>query len=78
MVHLLLQGEVPYIKPGLQDRIMTYSIFSGSQVRKAANEGRAFYVPCTLANLDSLIGKYRQYEPDVTIFKVRQRWRLQA
>ena len=72
MVHILMQGPIPYTEEGLQDRVMTYSIFSGAQVRKAANEGRGFYVPCTLANLDSLIGKYRQYEPDITIFKVRQ------
>lgn len=72
MVHLLLHGPVPYIEEGLQDRVMTYSIFSAVQVRQAANEGRAFYLPCTLANLDSLIGKYREYEPDVVIFKVSQ------
>ena len=71
MVHLLLQGPVPYVENGLQDRIMTYSIFSAAQVRKAANEGRAFYLPCTLANLDSLIGKGKPYMPDVAIFKVR-------
>jgi len=71
MVHLLLQGPVPYVEEGLQDRIMTYSIFSAGQVRKAANEGRAFYLPCTLANLDSLIGHGRPYQPDVAIFKVR-------
>jgi acyl-CoA hydrolase len=72
MVHLLLQGPVPYIEAGLQDRVMTYSIFSAGEVRQAANEGRAFYLPCTLANLDSLIGKGRRYEPDVVIMKVRQ------
>ncbi|NOZ62669.1 MAG: acetyl-CoA hydrolase/transferase family protein [Calditrichaeota bacterium] len=72
MVHILMQGPIPYIEEGLQDRVMTYSIFSGGEVRKAANEGRAFYVPCTLANIDSLIGKYREYEPDVALFKVRQ------
>lgn len=71
MVHILLQGPVPYVEEGLQDRIMAYSIFSGTAVRKAANEGRAFYLPCTLANLDSLIGKGRYFEPDVAIFKVR-------
>jgi acyl-CoA hydrolase len=70
MVHLLLQGPVPYVEAGLQDRIMAYSIFSGGEVRQAANEGRAYYLPCTLANLDSLIGKGRRYEPDVAIFKV--------
>ncbi len=72
MIHLLLQGPVPYVEKGLQDRIMTYSIFSAGEVRQAANEGRAFYLPCTLANLDNLIGKDRKYEPDVVLMKVRQ------
>jgi acyl-CoA hydrolase len=71
MVHLLLQGPVPYVEEGLQDRVMTFSIFSTGDVRKAANEGRAYYLPCTLANLDSLIGKGREFEPDVCIIKVR-------
>jgi len=71
MVHLLLQGPVSYVEKGLQDRIMAYSIFSAGDVRKAANDGRAFYLPCTLANLDSLIGKDRPFMPDVAIFKVR-------
>jgi 4-hydroxybutyrate CoA-transferase len=71
MVHLLLQGPVPYVEKGLQDRVMTYSIFSTGDVRKAANEGRAFYLPCTLANLDSLLGKGKEYQPDLAIFKVR-------
>jgi 4-hydroxybutyrate CoA-transferase len=72
MVHLLLQGPVPYVEAGLQDRVMAYSIFSAGEVRQAANEGRAFYLPCTLANLDSLIGKDRIYQPDVAMLKVRQ------
>ncbi len=70
MVHLLMQGPVPYVEAGLQDRILTYSIFSGGDVRRAANEGRAYYLPCTLANLDSLIGRGRKFEPDVTLLKV--------
>lgn len=72
MVHLLLQGPVPYVAGGLQDRIMAYSIFSGETVRKAANRGHAFYLPCTLANLEVLIGKGRKYAPDVAIVKVRR------
>ncbi len=70
MVHLLTQGPVPYVAEGLQDRVMTYSIFSGGPVRQAANEGRAFYLPCTLANLDGLIGKGQKYEPEMVIMKV--------
>ena len=72
MVHLLLQGPVPYVEAGLQDRVMTYSIFSAGEVRQAANEGRAYYLPCTLANLDSLVGKNHAYEPDVVFIKIRQ------
>jgi acyl-CoA hydrolase len=72
MVHTLLQGPVPYVAKGLQDRIMTFSIFSGGEVRQAANEGQAYYLPCTLANIDSLIGKGRRFEPDVAMFKVCQ------
>ena len=72
IVHILMQGPVPYIEEGLQDRVMTYSIFSAEQVRRAANEGRAYYLPCSLANVDSLIGKGRRYEPDIAIFKVSQ------
>lgn len=70
MVHLLLQGPVPYLEKGLQNRIMTYSIFSGGEVRLAANEGRAFYLPCTVANVAALIDKNREYEPDIAIIKV--------
>jgi acyl-CoA hydrolase len=72
MVHLLTQGPVPYVAEGLQDRVMTYSIFSSGEVRKAANEGHAFYLPCTLANLDGLIGKGQKYEPEMVILKVSQ------
>ena len=72
MVHLLLQGPVPYVAEGLQDRVMTFSAFSGGDVRIAANQGRAYYLPCTLANLVSLISEGRKYEPDVVFFKVRQ------
>ena len=51
MIHILLQGPVPYVGPGLQDRVIAYSVFSAGDVRNAANEGRAFYLPCSLANL---------------------------
>lgn len=72
MVHLLLQGPVPYVEAGLQDRVMAYSIFSGGDVRLAANQGRAFYLPCTLANIESLISKGQKYQPEVVIMKVSQ------
>ena len=72
MFHLLLHGNIPYLEEGLQDRVKAYSIFSGEAVRKAANEGRAYYLPCTLGTMDRLIGKGCAYEMDVVIMKVRQ------
>lgn len=72
MIHILLQGNVPYVEKGLQDRVKAYSIFSGGAVREAANEGRAYYLPCTLGTMDRLIGKGCAYEIDVVIMKVRK------
>ena len=72
MIHILLQGNVPYVEDGLQDRVKAYSIFSGGAVRDAANSGRAYYLPCTLGTMDRLIGKGCAYEIDVVIMKVRQ------
>ncbi len=70
MIHGLLQGPVPYLREGLQDRVLAYTIFSAGEVRLAANEGRALYLPCSLVNLESLIGKSREYCPDVVFVKV--------
>jgi len=72
MVHILLQGPVPYVREGMQDRVMCYSIFSAGDVREAANRGRAYYLPCSLANIDSLIGEGRRFQPDLVITKVSQ------
>lgn len=72
MIHILLHGNVPYVEDGLQDRVKAYSIFSGGSVRAAANEGRAYYLPCTLGTMDRLIGKGCAYEIDVAIIKVRK------
>jgi 4-hydroxybutyrate CoA-transferase len=72
MIHILLHGKVPYVEKGLQDRIKAYSIFSGGDVRKAADEGRAYYLPCTLGNMDRLMGKGCGYEIDMVIMKVKK------
>jgi acyl-CoA hydrolase len=72
MLHILLHGPIPYVEKGMQDRIRAYSMFSGGEVRRAADEGRAYYLPCTLANMDRLMGKGGGYEIDLVIMKVRQ------
>ncbi|MCP3941231.1 MAG: hypothetical protein GY710_07095 [Desulfobacteraceae bacterium] len=72
MLSILLHGNIPYVEEGLQDKIKSYSIFSGGDIRKAADEGRAYYLPCTLANMDRLIGRGCGYEMDLVIMKVRK------
>jgi len=72
MVYILLQGPVPYLEEGLQNIIMAYSVFSGGEVRKAANHGRACDLPCTLANLDSMIGPGEKCQTDVVLMKVNR------
>ncbi len=72
MIHILLHGNVPYVEEGFQDRVKAYSIFSGGMVRQAANQGRAYYLPCTLGTMDRLIGKDCGYEIDLVIMKVRK------
>ena len=42
MVHLLLQGPVPYVQKGLQDRIMAYSTFSAGNRPPVKNHRRRF------------------------------------
>lgn len=72
MIHILLHGPVPYVEEGMQDRVRAYSIFSGGEVRKAADQGLAYYLPCTLANMDRLMGRGGGYEIDLVIMKVRK------
>jgi acyl-CoA hydrolase len=63
---------VDFVAEGFQDKIMAYSIFSSEGVRDAANEGRAFYLPVTLANIHTMIEKGRAFKPDITLFKIRR------
>ncbi|MCG8568479.1 MAG: hypothetical protein MI747_25700 [Desulfobacterales bacterium] len=72
MLHILLHGPIPYVEEGLQDRVKAYSIFSGGEVRQAADDGRAFYLPCTLGTIDRLISKGCGYAIDLVIIKVSQ------
>ncbi len=70
MFHMLLQGPVPHVKPGLQNRVMAYSAFSAGDVRDAVNAGRAHYVPVTLFNLPRLVERGGRYAPDLVMMKV--------
>lgn len=70
IIHILMQGPLPYAGEEFQDKVITYSLFSGPDIRREANLGRVFYLPCSLANIPGLIGKGRRFQPDVVIAKI--------
>ena len=70
IIHILMQGPLPYTGEDFQDKVMTFSLFSGPDIRREANLGRVFYLPCSLANIPGMIGKGRRFQPDVVIAKI--------
>jgi len=53
-VHVLLLGEDPLSKPGMEGHFRHNSLFVGPADRKAINEGRADYVPIFLHQIPNL------------------------
>lgn len=49
IVHLHTEGDAPYVKPEYKDNFRLSSLFVGSNVRKATQEGRADYIPIFLS-----------------------------
>ncbi len=69
LVHVLLLGDDPLSKPGMEGHFRHNSLFVGSADRKAVNEGRADYVPIHLHEIPRLF--YRGLLPiDVAIIQV--------
>jgi 4-hydroxybutyrate CoA-transferase len=52
--HILIVGELPYIKPGLEKHFKHKAFFMGSNVRKAVQEGRAEFIPIFLSEVPLL------------------------
>lgn len=55
--HILVVGEIPYIKPGLEKHFKHTAFFIGGNTRKAVNEGRAEAVPIHLHEVTMLFKK---------------------
>jgi acetyl-CoA hydrolase len=54
LVHLMTMGAAPYVGPGMEGHFRHRSLFTGANVRKAVNEGRADYVPVFLSEIPGL------------------------
>ncbi len=55
--HILVVGDLPYIKPGMEKHFKHKAFFIGGNVRKAVNEGRAEFIPIFLSEVTMLYKK---------------------
>ncbi|MFQ6083548.1 MAG: acetyl-CoA hydrolase/transferase family protein [Candidatus Aminicenantia bacterium] len=69
LVHVLLLGEDPFSKPGMEGHFRHNSLFVGPADREAVNQGRADYVPIFLFQIPNLFYS-RQIPLDVVIVQV--------
>tara|TARA_R110002124_G_scaffold222942_2_gene388320 strand:- start:158 stop:1423 length:1266 start_codon:yes stop_codon:yes gene_type:complete len=54
LVHLHTEGEAPYAKQQYKDSFRVNSLFVGSNVRNAVNDGRGDYIPIFLSEIPKL------------------------
>ncbi|MBT8387594.1 MAG: 4-hydroxybutyrate CoA-transferase, partial [Ignavibacteria bacterium] len=52
--HILIVGDLPYVKPGMEKHFKHKAFFIGANTRKAVNEGRAEFIPIFLSELPLL------------------------
>jgi acetyl-CoA hydrolase len=57
LYHILLVGEIPYLKPGMEKHFKHHAFFIGANTRKAVNEGRAEFIPIFLSEVTLLFKK---------------------
>jgi len=69
VVHILTFGESPYAEPEMEGHFRHNALFSGGNVRKAINEGRADWMPIFLYEIPKLF--YENYLPlDVSLVQL--------
>jgi 4-hydroxybutyrate CoA-transferase len=69
VMHLHTEGESPYVSPRLQGRVYTNSLFIGSNVRSALQEGYTDYIPVFLSEVPALF-RQRILPLDVALLQV--------
>lgn len=55
VVHILTLAEAPYVDEGMEKHFRHRALFTGGNVRRAVNEGRADFVPIHLHEVSQLI-----------------------
>jgi len=57
VIHILTLAEAPYVDPGMEKHFRHRALFTGGNVRKAVNEGRADFVPIHLHEVSQLLSR---------------------
>jgi acetyl-CoA hydrolase len=67
--HILIVGDLPYAKPGMEKHFKHKAFFIGGNTRKAVNEGRAEFIPIFLSEV-TLMFKNGILTSDVALINV--------
>lgn len=67
--HILVVGDLPYTKPGMEKHFKHKAFFIGPNTRKAINEGRAEFIPIFLSEV-TLLFKNGIIKPDIAMIHV--------
>ena len=67
--HILIVGDLPYAKPGMEKHFKHIAFFIGGNTRKAVNEGRAEFIPIFLSEV-TLLFKRGIITADVALINV--------
>ncbi len=67
--HILIVGDLPYTKPGMEKHFKHKAFFIGHNTRQAVNEGRAEFIPIFLSEM-TLLFKRGILTPDIALINV--------
>src|SRR4030042_1475949 len=67
--HILIHGDLPYTKPGMEKHFKHKAFFIGGNARQAVNEGRAEFIPIFLSEVTMLF-KRGVIQADVALIHV--------
>lgn len=69
--HMLVVGDLPYTKPGMEKHFKHKAFFMGKNTRTAINEGRAEFIPIFLSEVH-LLFKKGKIKSDIALIHVSQ------
>ena len=69
LYHILIVGDLPYVKPGMEKHFKHVAFFMGANTREAINEGRAHFIPIFLSEV-TLLFKNGILKADVAFINV--------